>query len=232
MTCIIRDNYLEIVYDCGSVEKATVDQCTGIITFIMRDGKVIYTNVTDYVLPETAYLKQFGICITSDGKYFFIQSWEKGLFCFELETGSLHWHCKRKKAYNLAVGKHGIICRFFDQYIAKLDIATGEIKAHVPMGHGTNCYSLTDDMLLVGPKRKMYYIIDHDLKKVAVISESEMNPHLFDSFIITKACLSEDRLLITGYEYSNEDDQIQGNSGRCTSIEDHMFYRLVPINYL
>lgn len=154
MTCTVKDHTLEILYAHGPAEKAVVDRFTGIITFHMRDGRTIYADTTKYVFPETSYLQQFGIGITEDGKLFFIQSWEKGLFCFEVESELLRWHYKRKKAYNLVVGKSSVICRFFDHSIEKLDIATGEVIACIPMGYGTNFHVLTTNLFLVGPQQK------------------------------------------------------------------------------
>lgn len=57
-----------------------------------------------------------------------------------------------------------------------------------------------------------------------------MNPKSFNSFMITNAYLSKVGLLISGYEYSIEDVKHWHDSSKHSASEEHLFYRLVPMN--
>lgn len=202
MACSYEDGQLTITYLIGPVAFAIVKDISGEIIFHMRSGTEICLDVTEILFPDVGFLNQFGISITHDGKYFFLQSWESGLYCFELETGSLQWHCKQKKAYDLVVTKDNVVCRFFDKCITVLDIQLGKPLVHYPLGCDKIFLPITDDFYLVGPQRGKYHIIDEGARKIYRIPYELMNPHLFDNFIINDVSFVTGGIEIVGFEYN------------------------------
>jgi hypothetical protein len=210
------------------------DSHPGNVVFYFKDGSIKQINIGQYTLPDIPYLKQFGLSISEDSRFFFVQSWEKGLFCFDIQSETLVWHNKRKKAYQLAICGNSVICRFFDDCINKIDIATGSVLSHFPLGAGTSFHVLNkqNSLFLVGPKRSRYYVIDNNLEVAASIPMHMLNPHKYNNFIITSASCTQKGVLISGYEYDIETVLEQYRSLSCVPMVDYLFYReLEEINW-
>lgn len=205
MVCSYENRQLKITYSAGSVALVSINDLSGEIIFHMRSGVKKHLDVTSILFPDVGYLKQFGISLTYDAKYFFIQSWELGLYCFELETGFLMWHYKQKQAYDLVIRKNTVICRFLDKGIKVLDIQSGKQLINYPLGYDKVFLPITDDFYLVGPQRGKYHIIDGDTRRVYSIPYKFMNPHLFDNFIINDVSFVTGGIEIEGFEYYLKD---------------------------
>lgn len=194
---------LSVTYIRGSVTYAESREWTNTINFFDRHDQVSTVDVSNYLELEHSYQSQFGIGITDDGKFFFLHSWKSGLFCFNRETGSLVWRCKRKKPFELVVRDRTVVCRFLDQCVDAFDIDTGDVVAHYPLGFDTIFLPLTDDFYLVGPKRGKYFVLDGDLSVVVTIPYARLNPNLFDTFIVNEANFVAGGISISGFGYSS-----------------------------
>lgn len=223
MTVCLKYPKLIIEYASGVVARTELDETSGDIVFFHKSGEVIVQNVPRHILPGVTYLKQFGISITNDGMYYFIQSWEKGLFCFELQTGCLVWHCKIKRATDLVVLKNSVICHFLEQSVCVLDLSSGEIQYRVPLGFDTHFFPLTDDYYLMGPKRHIYHLVNSSLKTIAQIPMIALNPNAYDHFIMLRADVDNGGICIFGFEHPPV-------VGREPPPEQCRFSRFIPVD--
>lgn len=222
MSCACNCDGLTVFYDCGIAKKASVSNYSGRITFELRDGRIIEHVINDHILPNPSYLKQFGISISENGEYFFIQSWEKGLFCFHMQDGSLLWHYKTKHAYDLVVRKNHIVCLFFGLCVSVIEISSGKMVSRFPLSSYSTCFvPITDERYIVGPKRGKYLILDENLSIVSSIPIETFNPRGCTTFLLLQAYFTPDGLLISGFEHFGED-----NTG---NMEQNRFYRLVSL---
>lgn len=195
---------LTTAYNQGKIAKSILEKDTGAISFCRRDGHVFRIDITQHFFPESVFLKQFGISVTEDGEYFFIQRWETGLFCFQVETGKLCWRSRRRHPYHLVVRGNTVVCQFLGECVDVLSAENGELLAHYPLGFDTYFWPLTDDYYLVGPKRGKYHIIDHTLNVCESIPVKRFNPEGFSSFILLEAGFVPNGIAINGFESSPE----------------------------
>lgn len=229
MKISMDDGKMTILYDCGVMQKVELKDRTGCISFELINGKSFSCDVSAHILPEIIYLQSFGISITEDGGCFFIQSWEKGLFCFALPSGALLWHSKRKKANELIVRRKTVICRFADQCIEKMNILSGEVMEHYPLGWPANFYPLDDDFYLVGPKRGKYYLLNYQLHIDETIPYQKLNPALLDTCMIIDAEHTPGGMTIYGFEYMDDyyhEQNLMGN----VNMEQYRFSRFVLLD--
>lgn len=76
----------------------------------------------------SSYLVQFGISVSFDGNYVFVQTWENGLLCLDSHTGKVIWRTKSKRGItNIFVNENTILCHQHERTLQLLDIHTGEV---------------------------------------------------------------------------------------------------------
>lgn len=129
--CILHDeNSRAFLYDRGPVSKITFEPfCSDtntlvIVNVFLRSGEHHAWN-TKYV---DAYTSQFGIAVSNDGKYVFLQTWENGLFCFDARTGNKIWRTKSKRGItDTFVLDDAILCQQHDRALQLLDVNTGAV---------------------------------------------------------------------------------------------------------
>lgn len=230
MTISLRDWELTILYDCGTIQKVVLPDYTGLISFCCRNGESFSCDVSKYIRPDAVFLKSFGVSIAEDGSCFFIQSWEKGLFCFALPAGELLWQSKRKHATRLVLLPNQVICHFADQCVDVMDIHTGEVLSHYPLGWNTQFLPLNDDFYLAGPKRGKYYMLDCRLEVREVIAYQRLNPALLDTCQIVDAVAAPGGMTISGFEYMDDYHHEQNLMGN-TDMEQYRFSRFVPLDF-
>lgn len=193
----------DVAYNCGIVSNVRFDEHDGNILFFFRDNKFVECNISQTVEINVPYNSQFGISITNNGQFFFIQSWEKGLFCFDVRTSKLIWHINQKRAYDLAVRDKSVICRCYNQFLSLIDIESGKVTLKYPLRYDSVFCPISDDYFLVGPKRNKYIILDGELNEVVKIPVTQLNPHSHENFIIHKVDFTTEGISMEGVEYSN-----------------------------
>ena len=229
MKMSMDDGKLTILYDCGVIQKVSLKDRTGYISFEFYNGERFFCDVSAHILPETIYLQSFGISVTDDGSCFFIQSWEKGLFCFALPSGELLWRSKKRRAKHIVLLPDRVICWFYEQCVDAMDICSGEVLAHYPLGYATDFLPLSDDFYLAGPKRGKYYVLDHQLEVREVITYQQLNPALLDTCQIVDAVAAPGGITISGFEYMDDSYREQNLLGN-KNMEQYRFSRFVPLD--
>lgn len=119
-------------YDAGTIRLITLDHrydpntdagfC--VVAVVFADGSICRWT-SRYISP---YNSQFGIAVSTDGKYLFVQSWENGLLCFDSRTGEIIWKTKSKRGVtSIFVNENTILCHRREQALQLIDIHTGEV---------------------------------------------------------------------------------------------------------
>lgn len=220
-----------IAYRRGEIVKADINTDLGKIDFYFRNNDFFSIRLPEIASVSTPYNSSLGLSVTLDGNYFFVQNWESGLFCFETRTGALSWHNKKKKAAELVVIDHEVICHFRGKCIERIDVATGNTLRTYPVGSQSIFQPLNDTLYLIGPKQKKYIIIDHALTEFRSIPQHQVNPHQMSSFIVRDAQLTSTGISISGVEYSGEALRAAIESKSVdTLIQDSTFVREVLID--
>lgn len=203
MTITTTPYGFSVEYCKGIVNRAEINTNTGNIRFYFPTS-IISIDISNDVTLSTAYNAQFGITLSDDGHFFFIQSWEDGLFGFEVESGKLIWRHKETRAYNLVANGSVLICRFYNHHLRILDMATGDVVSNYPLRDNSVFLPLCDNCYLVGPKRGKYIMLDDQFLEIKKLPCQFLNPYALENFIIHKAIIEGGNLVITGVEYSNE----------------------------
>lgn len=74
------------------------------------------------------YTSQFGIAVSQDGNYLFVQTWEMGLFCLDPRTGKTIWRSKSRRGItHVFVNEDTILVHQRERALQLLDIHTGEL---------------------------------------------------------------------------------------------------------
>jgi len=104
-------------------DKPTAIECK------FRDGVV-----SSFTHPKnnTAYVRQYGISVTKDGKELFLQTWDDGLYCYETIKGKLLWRSKTNCIGEIAVFDSVIACAQMDKGIEIISIKGGSKIKSIP----------------------------------------------------------------------------------------------------
>ena len=136
-----------------------------------RDGRVFeWLEKNDL---NNAYNGQFGLSVSLDGRFVFVQSWEKGLFCYNAQTGDLVWRSKRRFGItNIYVNEKTVFCHQHDKALQLLDIETGEvIKEKTPARDWGFTYLKEGYIICHTSARKWEIIRTEDLETVEEIPD-------------------------------------------------------------
>lgn len=136
-----------------------------------RDGRVFeWLEKNDL---NNAYNGQFGLSVSLDGRFVFVQSWEKGLFCYNAQMGDLVWRTKRRFGItNIYVNEKTVLCHQHDKALQLLDIETGEvIKEKTPARDWGFTYLKEGYIICHTSARKWEIIRTEDLETVEEIPD-------------------------------------------------------------
>ncbi|MDR1563944.1 MAG: hypothetical protein LBS74_03195 [Oscillospiraceae bacterium] len=175
------------------------------ISFILKNGE---TNFFSYPQIEP-YQSQFGVSVSNNGEYIFIQDWDKGLFCYKINTAKLQWHSKQKRVTSLIVGENFVLGFVSSNWLIKHDIETGEL-IQKERCTAESFFQLDDNSFFVGPIRRRWKILETNAFEVLQeFKDSEINSNRLYPFIVANAYYEDDCLVIEGFEQSNEDSMLR-----------------------
>lgn len=136
------------------------------ITFELKNGKTVRHDVPKGF--SSVYMRQYGIDVSEDGKYYFLHDWyaRGGLSCFEVDTGKLHWSVKIKHTREAFVCGAYILCFFENNGIMKIRIDSGEIVGRYTFGNGDKFCRISKECFIIGQKKGYYIIINAELQEL------------------------------------------------------------------
>ena len=221
---------LVVEYNCGSIDRSVMHGNSGHISFYYRDGREHRVHVSCKTEFDYVFIKQYGIGITEDEKYFFLPRWESGLYCFELETGKMVWKSTRRHPQKYIVRKNAVICHFADQSVEILSLTDGSTVRRYPFTSGSLFQVLSDDLYLLGPKHNKFHFLNADLDVVLSITGRVLNPKRYDYYILVDAYLDGDHIRLSGFEgWQAEHNRSIHERKADEYIENHRFVRYIPI---
>lgn len=172
------------------------------ITLYFRDGTNKQVQVP-IAYPLESFHLQFGITVSLPFHVLFIQSWEHGLCCIDIDSSDILWRIPKKHAYEVYAVKESVYVHFVDNGLYKIDIITGECVKRFPYTLGGVFFSLPEHGFFVGPLRGKYIILDYDLCVKFSIPKDLLNPNRFEVFLIHNVDIVEQQLYVCGMEFSN-----------------------------
>ena len=186
-------------------------------------------SVKRFSLPAeielSSFNMQFGIQFSSKNNCFFLQSWEKGVYCFDLDDGSLLWLHKRKRACDIALIKENLFVYFLGFGIVRIDISTGEsIERFSYTSEGF--FGIADDAFFIGPKYARYLLVDTGFRIIKRFPISDVNPNGCEYFVLQKVGKENDQIVLEGIECDSVDDFIVDASDSANSpyaFRRHLF---------
>lgn len=136
-----------------------------------RDGRVFEWLEKNGL--SNAYNGQFGLSVSLDGRFAFVQFWEKGLFCYNAQTGELVWRTQRRFGItNIYVNEKTVLCHQHDRALQLLNIETGEVvKEKTPARAWGFTYLQEGYIICHTSARKWEIIRTEDLETVEEIPD-------------------------------------------------------------
>lgn len=224
MRIVITSDGFVTQYDIGSISASIVCFSNNTIRFIFKNVAPV-----KFMLPKKIslefYQAQFGITVTEDGSKFFIQTWEKGLYCFSVRTGEILWHIKENCIEELATFDKHLICSSRKKGLLKIRIEDGSIQEHFSAPSQESVFiPLENGTFFFGPVKNQYVILTGNFMILSYLSRNDVNPNNFRFFFINDANSLEDSILLSGIEYSDEREYFA-----CDDVEKFKFYRIIEI---
>lgn len=140
--------------------------------------RIDYRNGETFQWPcgneyATSYLAQFGMSVSLDGRFVFIQTWDKGLFCYCARTGETVWRTKRKFGVtSIVVNEKTLLIHQHDRALQLLDIETGEVLKEKKPANDWGFYVLDDACIICRVNARTWEII-----RAASLETVEVIPH-------------------------------------------------------
>lgn len=218
------------IYSTGVIKESVAFYGSNIVCFSFFSGHKIQTT-----LPALAevnfYNSQFGISVTKDGKYFFIQSWEKNtVFCFRITDCKKIWTARIRHPHGLCVREEFLMCYSMHDGVYKIALDSGIVVTHFPCTY-TSCFHFIDNtMFFIGPLKNEYRLIDFDFRQLATVPVDIANPTHYDTFLINEVTVADKLLTLTGFEYNSTNLHSLSNELINQKIEDSRFYREIDLS--
>lgn len=144
----------------------------------------------------SSYNGQFGISVSRDGRFVFVQTWDKGLFCLDARTGEKIWQTKRRYGIThvfvndttLLVCQHG-------RALQLLSIESGEVLQEKRPAKSWGFYFLDSEHIICHTRARVWEIIRaSDLETVETVSDQRFPQ---EPWCVRKVYLTQRKL---GYE--------------------------------
>jgi hypothetical protein len=159
---------------------------------------------------NTVHNRSYGIPISTDGKKFFVASYEndkvrgikQGLHAYDIETGALLWRMNKKNVGSIFVyGDYLVFLNGYDS-IYKVGINNGNVLGQEKNRAAHRIFDLVTPYVLVDAPIGRLSVIDTE--KMLVVKKYGLqttNPLKCGNFLITDANLQGETLTIIGYEH-------------------------------
>ena len=170
------------------------------IIFHYHNGKTktLKANAIIEENNEYVYIFQFGIAVSQYHNCFYVPIWEKGLFCFSLDTGKLIWRNPLKHAGLTMVYRDFLLCGFEGLGVMKMSCETGTELDRMTITTFTTLHQLESPYYFIGPKRNKYYVVD--ARSFSIVKQIPANKIADDGFLIVEVKGTKDSLIVVGWE--------------------------------
>ncbi len=185
-----------------------------------RDGQTAEWSVGQ---PEiAAYAEQFGLSVSQDGRFIFVQTWDSGLYCLDAATGEKIWRSQsRRSVTSLAVNQTTLVAHQREHALLLHELETGAVLKEKRPAKGWDFYQLDKKHLLCQTTARQWEIIrTEDLETVQVIPHKQFPKTTGDDpWCIRDAWMEDDRLWCNAFR-----------STAGTDVEEQDF--LLPVDIL
>lgn len=210
-----------VTYFSGAIERISVTHRLSMYKF-----EVIYADSTSYHWELwdnnifTSYNHQFGISVSFDGRFLFVQTWDKGLFCYDARTGVLVWRTKRRFGITTVfVNENTLAVHQHDRALQLLDMETGEVLKEKKPARDWGFYLLDKQHFICHTSARNWEIIRAaDLETVEIISHKQFPD---DSWCIRYVYLESGKLKYEAFRNVWENGKMLPNEETEGYIEIH-----------
>lgn len=162
---------VEYTYSGGRIASVSIQMNpVRTIRVTWRDGKT--AEWTDSTLDiGGVYQQQFGLTVSQDGRFLFVQTWEKGLHCLDTATGRCIWRSKsRRGVTSLMISARTLAVLQREHALLLIDIETGEVLKEKRPARAFDFYPLSPTYFICQTSARQWEIIRAaDLETVQVI---------------------------------------------------------------
>jgi len=125
--------------------------------------------------PEIAvYVEQFGLSVSQDGRFIFVQTWDSGLYCLDAATGEKVWRSQsRRGVTSLAINESTLVAHQREHALLLLDPETGAVLKEKHPAKAWGFFQLDEKHLICQTTARQWEIIrTEDLETILVIPHS------------------------------------------------------------
>lgn len=161
-----RKNPRQLFYSNGEIISldCTYSNDESDLTFLTKSGEK-YEWKSKYV--NVYNVGQFGIAVSPDGTKIFAQTWENGLFCFDVKTGERIWRTKsRRGVTSIFVNTDTITAQLHDYAMQLISMDTGEVIKEKRPSTAWKFTALSNGYLVCQTTAKKWEIIDPETLEV------------------------------------------------------------------
>ena len=187
-------NVFYCAFDNGSIRLVSVDYCD--VTVWFQDGTVAQWNAKWL----TSYIKQFGVTVTLDGKYIFVQTWENGLFCLDSRTGEKLWRTKSKRGItSLFLNEKTLLIHQRNHALQLVDIHSGEVIREKRPATAWGFTAIDHNHIICQVTARRWEVIHGEtMDVVQTFSHREFtNGH--ENYASRPICVEDNHLIIRGF---------------------------------
>ena len=170
-----EDSCLTTTYFSGAIAQVRVVRRYPFEQTVPCDVEVLFRDGSQHKWQNknvcTAYNSSFGISVSKDGRFLFVQTWDKGMFCYDTKTGTQVWRTKRRFGItNIFVNESTVLVHQHEKALQLLDMETGEVLKEKKPARAWGFHPLDDRHLICQTCARHWEIIRaEDLETVEVI---------------------------------------------------------------
>lgn len=206
--CLYNNNKT-IAFDNGAIRLITLDfdstlDNADVTVFFADDSSAEWT--TKWI---SSYNFQFGLAVSSDGKYVFVQTWENGLFCLNSHTGEKIWRTKSKRGItSVFVNDNTLLCHQRERMLQLLDMHTGEVLLEKRPATAWGFTSIDHNHIVCQVTARKWELIDtNTLETRKTFSHREFSGG-HENYCINHIELDGREIIVRGFQ------NIWGNTGK------------------
>ena len=149
----------------------------------------------------TPYIFQFGVAVSLDGNFLFVQTWENGLICLDARTGEKVWKSKSKRGItNVFVNDSTILCHQCERALQLIDIHTGEVLKEKRPATAWGFRSISHNHIVCQVTARRWEIIDTEtLETKAIFSHRDFTGG-HEDYCVNYICLDNNVLIVRGFK--------------------------------